>query len=203
MPATGSRTSSSVTSTSSTSGPWERPRRRSLRSRKRSLRELSRSCPPERSLRSFRSRRLRRFRRLPPSESSLSRLSSRRLSRWLSSRRFSRWPASRLPAPRRTRRPGALLRRLRRGGGSGSAAGVARRPVPAVLQRPALLRVLLPVQWRRPRRCRRRRPPLRHLRRGGCGHGRVRGFLPREPQQLQVLQLRERRLPAQRELRLS
>ena len=46
MPATGSRTSSSVTSTSSTSGPWLRPRRRSLRSRKRSLRELaSRSWP--------------------------------------------------------------------------------------------------------------------------------------------------------------
>ena len=79
MPATGSRTSSSVTSTSSTSGPWARPRRRSLRSRKRSLREeLSRlSCWPWRSPRSLRSRRLRRFRRLPPSESSLSRVLSR------------------------------------------------------------------------------------------------------------------------------
>ena len=172
MPATGSRTSSSVTSTSSTSGPWTRPRRRSLRSRKRSLREvLSRlSCPPERSgrsLRSLRSRRLRRFRRLPPSLSSLSRVLSRlpvlsRLSRLPAAssrpprvRVFSRrWPSS-LPcsAWRWSVRCSSAARRC-------SCAGRPRR----CSVRPAAVAAGL-----RPGQCPGLRPARRLRRGGGCG----------------------------------
>jgi hypothetical protein len=105
MPATGSRTSSSVTSTSSTSGPWARPGGGGRCGRGSGRCELlSRSWPPERSLRSFRSRRFRRLRRLPPS-SSVSRLSSRRAP--------SRWPASRLPALSRLLSPLSRVSRPR------------------------------------------------------------------------------------------